>query len=348
MTTTPDHTQLLQRHNPILVLYPQDTSRRRPGAARPGDLGWGDYHPCSAEFFLARVQQRDQPKSYDLRGLFRRSASWEKPARTGLAAVRAMLAAVEPEASRGWEFDVADIPSQKERQAWSAYAGLLREPDDPYELVVYARAFQGRAGLALQYWYLYLYNDFKNNHEGDWEMVTIELAADGSPQHIGVSCHHGGWQRPWSGARKEGDRPLVYVARGSHGGYLSYRAGGHHVVNVVRRLNLPRAVRFLGPLLQRLPFLRWRDHPPADPVLDVGAPAHDRGQRVEPTLKVVPEGTPAGDSDYWWMRYEGKWGSSHSRLFGTVGVDSPWSDGGRDPRWADPIEWLHKLRPARS
>ena len=57
----------------------------------------------------------------------------------------------------------------------------MRESEEPYERVVYGRWYQGSSGIALQYWYLYTYNNFGNNHEGDWEVVTLELAPDGSP-----------------------------------------------------------------------------------------------------------------------------------------------------------------------
>ena len=63
-----DGQALLEKHNPVLVLFPQEPKeypqRKRPGAWRPGKLGWGDYHPCSVEFFLHRVKQRDEPKPW--------------------------------------------------------------------------------------------------------------------------------------------------------------------------------------------------------------------------------------------------------------------------------------------
>ena len=50
-------------------------------------------------------------------------------------------------------------------RAWQAYREIL-EAADGSEAVVYARFVDGPPTI-LQYWYLYIYNDFDNNHEGD-------------------------------------------------------------------------------------------------------------------------------------------------------------------------------------
>jgi len=342
---TIDGPALLQQHNPILVLFPHEPDKReRPGAREAERRGWGDYHPCSAEFLLARVQQRDQPRPYDFRGLF---GQGPRPLeRTGLDRLRQRLLGADPGETHGWELDIADIPSQDEKRAWQAYGDLLEETACPYECVAYARFVDGPSGAALQYWYLYLYNDFRNNHEADWEMAAIELTADGSPVQVGVSCHHRGFRRAWPDAPRAGERPIVHVARGSHGGYFAYRREGYPVLDLSRRTNLPLVLRMFTPLVERLPELRrWTDHPPADPQLDAGADALERGVRVQPSLRIMAGGTPPrSDAAFWWMRYEGKWGSTHTRIFGTVGVDSPWGPSHQPARWRDPVAWIHSLR----
>ena len=349
MTTCLDFNALLRRYNPILVLYPQDPTRMRPGAKRVGIVGWGDYHPCPAEFFLARVQRRNRPKLYDINGWFRRD--WRPGARTGLDELRQALAQTSPEDNSRWELDVAEIPSQNETLAWRTYGALLKEDDDPYETVVYGRWREGPSGTSLQYWYLYLYNDFGNNHEADWEMASIELGLDGSTISIGISCHHGGWKLPWDAAPKEGDRPVVYVGRGSHGGYFSHRTRGYPVVGMNLEGNLPLWLRWLAPaqrflrrVKSRIPLLGWRDHPPAHPERDSTAADRRRGVVVQPELKIMPQGPPAADSDWWWMRYQGKWGSTHTRIAGFIGVDGPWVGGDRNLGWSDPVAWIHSLK----
>ena len=335
---------LLERHNPILVLFPQEPhTRRRPGARRPGLVGWGDYHPCSAEFFLARVRLRDRAKSHDLGGLIRRA--WWRAERTGLEALRQKLANVDPAATATWELDLAEIPSQNEARAWKTYRRLLQEKDAPYGCVAYGRYVLGSSGRALQYWYLYIYNDFQNNHEADWESVVIELGPDGTPAEIGVSCHQRGYHRSWASAPKHGDRPLVFVARGSHGGYFRYRPEGYSPLELLRTANVPAAARFLSPTWRGRATLRgWLDHPPADPLLHPTAPVHDKGTRVEPELRVFPNVPEAGDPAWWWLADHGTWGSAQTRFMGSVGVDSPWGARGQTERWGDPVGWLRSLR----
>jgi len=52
--------------------------------------------------------------------------------------------------------------------------------------------------LALQYWLFYVFNDWNNLHEGDWEMIQLifdatsaEQALQRSPVEIGYSQHEG-------------------------------------------------------------------------------------------------------------------------------------------------------------
>ena len=344
MSNTLDGAALLEKHNPILLLYPQEPKlRSRPGARFPGRHGWGDYHPCSVEFFLARIHQRDRPPPYDLRNLFRR---WEPLERTGLPALQHKLGSVSPEDSRDWELDVAGIPSQSERRAWRTYGELLDETQEPYECVVYGRYVVAESGPALQYWYLYIYNDFRNNHEADWEMSAIELASDGTPVQMGLSSHHGGSRCSWADVLKDGDRPLLYVARGSHAGYFKYDRRGYHALQLRARSNPPRALKFLVSVLQRLPGIRrWRDSPPTDPERDGDANPKHMGQRVNPELRFLPDSIDqAPDSDWWWLRYRGTWGSTHPRIAGTIGIGTPWGRAGQDPRWADPVAWTRSLR----
>ena len=352
-----DTAELLRKHNPVLVLFPQQHDRRtRPGSRRPGRGGWGDYHPCSAEFFLHRVEQRNHPRPWSLgpRSLFGGLAPWlwRAAPRTGLEAIRERAAGVSPEDTESWELDIADLPSQDATRAWRRYRALLIEREHPYEPVVYGRHVAGRSGPALQYWYLYLYNDFSNNHEGDWEMVTIELSADGSPLRVAYSAHHAGFVRAWHDVPKhepDGHRPLLYVARGSHAGYFTYSERGHPVIGLSSDANPPPGLRRLVAMLQKLPGLRrWRDFPPADPEGDSPENARHYGLRLEPALRAMP-GTgaePAPDSQWWWMRLRCRWGSTHTRVTGTIGIVGPWAAPAEDLRWRDPVGWLRRCRVA--
>ena len=160
--------------------------------------------------------------------MFRRM--WRPSQRTGLERLREMTESVTADQTSGWELDVADLPSQNETVAWKRYRELLRETDHPYEPVAYGRYVESESGRALQYWYLYLYNDFRNNHEGDSEMVTIELSSSDKPVRVAYSAHIHGFVKDWQEVRKhelDRDRLLVYVARGSHASYFSYEPKGY-------------------------------------------------------------------------------------------------------------------------
>jgi hypothetical protein len=84
--------------------------------------------------------------------------------------------------------------------------------------------------LWLQYWFFYYYNDKAflgvGLHEGDWEMVQIGLDGKGKPGAMTFAQHAHGERCLWAQAEKHaGERPVVYVARGSQASYP--RAGRH-------------------------------------------------------------------------------------------------------------------------
>jgi hypothetical protein len=273
--------------------------------------------------------------------------------RTKIDELKARLSkADDPEDTRRWELDVADVPSQNERKAWQTYGLLLEEQGEyPYECAVYGRYVPGSSTGAppvLQYWYLYLYNDFRNNHEADWEMVTIELTPAGEPVRMGVSSHHGGSQRPWNLVQKLGDQPVVHVALGSHAGYFEYAYNGHDILNFKFLSRMPDPLDTVIDFVKRIPlFGRLRDKAAADAEIDPHAKREHVGKRVYPKLHALPDNidAPADPESWWWLRYRGRWGSSRPRVFGTVGVSTPWRKARphgrfRDYRWEDPLRWL--------
>jgi hypothetical protein len=109
----------------------------------------------------------------------------------------------------------------------------------------------------LQYWFFYLYNNKAflglGLHEGDWEMVQIRLGPDGRPEAMTFAQHTHGQRCRWEVVEKDGERPVVYVARGSQ---ASYPTPGRHKAPIVP------------------------DH------------ADGRGAEVSPTLQVITEAEP--------------------------------------------------------
>jgi hypothetical protein len=100
---------------------------------------------------------------------------------------------------------------------------------------VYGHEIEAEDGGAwLQYWFFYLYNDKAflgfGLHEGDWEMVQVRIGPDGEPQEMTFAQHNHGQRCGWEAVEKRGERPIVYVARGSQ---ASYPFPGRHDAPVV-------------------------------------------------------------------------------------------------------------------
>jgi hypothetical protein len=63
----------------------------------------------------------------------------------------------------------------------------------------HGRVLRDGGYLVLQYWFFYVFNDWRstfsgiNDHEADWELVTVYLADDGgerpAPRWVAASCH---------------------------------------------------------------------------------------------------------------------------------------------------------------
>ena len=89
-------------------------------------------------------------------------------------------------------------------------------------------------GWWLQYWFFYLFNNKAflgfGLHEGDWEMVQLRLAADGRPRAMAFAQHQHGQRCDWGTVEKLGERPVVYVARGSQ---ASFATAGRHEAPIV-------------------------------------------------------------------------------------------------------------------
>ncbi|MGH9201205.1 MAG: hypothetical protein ACRD2A_08225, partial [Vicinamibacterales bacterium] len=186
--------------------------------------------------------------------------------------------------------------------------GLL----DAYPVTAYARVVHADDGrVAIQYWLFYYYNDWYNKHEGDWEMVQVELDALGQPARAVYAQHHGGTARPWDAIGKVGEtHPQAYVALGSHATY------------------------FAGDTL----------FPQRADVGNVRIDVYDRTGRVDP---VTPNIQMITDTDPAWLAFAGRWGE---RAFGDFsGPAGPAQKGIQwsDPfRWgnqrSDAATWYHR------
>jgi hypothetical protein len=124
------------------------------------------------------------------------------------------------------ETDTIGCPDKQYRQRAAA---LHQEPG--YANRCYGHVVTDRDGATwLQYWYFYFFNDYNligsiikaGLHEGDWEMVQLRLGPDGTPDHAVYAQHAHADSRHFDQVEKipGTERPVVYVARGSHAAYF--------------------------------------------------------------------------------------------------------------------------------
>ena len=93
--------------------------------------------------------------------------------------------------------------------------------------VVYAHVtrYDDSGDYAVQYWFLYFFNYRLNEHESDWEQITIHLDSHEQPVNALYSAHVCPHTRKWARMEKLGStmHPIDFVADGSHANY--FRSG---------------------------------------------------------------------------------------------------------------------------
>jgi hypothetical protein len=169
--------------------------------------------------------------------------------------------------------------------------------------------------LALQYWFFYVFNDWNNLHEGDWEM--IQLVFDGSsaaeafgkkPAEIGYSQHEGAERAAWGNDKLEllgGSHPVVHPADGSHANFFG-------------------EALYLGSSA--------KEGVGCD---DTRGPTID----VRPVVRTIPSGSAAAAAGYPWIAFEGRWGELRPAFFnGPTGPNLK-------SQWTHPISWAEDWRP---
>jgi hypothetical protein len=96
---------------------------------------------------------------------------------------------------------------------------------------IYGRAVYAEGHWWLQYWFWYYYDEFNlfgvGDHEGDWEMIQLQLDEYGHPQSATYAQHHDSEADTcnfnildWTIGRVENLSPVVYVATGTHASYI--------------------------------------------------------------------------------------------------------------------------------
>jgi hypothetical protein len=177
----------------------------------------------------------------------------------------------------------------------TVYAHVVTEPGKP-------------GLLALQYWLYYVYNDWNNKHEGDWEMLQLVFAADSAsealdrrPIEVGYSQHSGAQRAAWNDPKlhRKGTHPLVYAAAGSH-------------------------AQFFDSAL-------WFGYSAEAGVGcdDTRGPSHER----DPKVVLLPNTPQAAGSRFAWLGFGGLWGQRlRSPNGGPTGPNAK-------RQWAHPTTW---------
>ena len=194
---------------------------------------------------------------------------------------------------------------------WERRITAGREPT-AYAHVVPTPTHPGK--LALQYWFFYVFNDWNNLHEGDWEMIqlvfdasTAEEALDGKPVEIGYSQHEGAERATWGDDKLElvdGTHPVVHPADGSHANFFG-------------------EALYIGSSA--------KEGVGCD---DTRGPTLD----IRPVVRTIPSGATAARADFPWIGFEGRWGELQPAFFN--GPEGP----NLKTQWTHPITWAEDWR----
>jgi hypothetical protein len=179
------------------------------------------------------------------------------------------------------------------------YARVATEADHPNE-------------LALQYWFFYVYNDFNNKHEGDWEMIQLDFdaataaaALRTTPALVGYSQHEGAESSHWDDSKLErvdGSHPVVYASLGSHANY--YTAALHLGRSAAQGVGCDET------------------SPPS--------------RQLRPEVSLIPTARRDYLRAYPWLGFEGRWGEEHQSIYN--GPTGP----AAKRQWAQPISWANE------
>jgi hypothetical protein len=190
----------------------------------------------------------------------------------------------------------------------AVYAHVATDPGHP-----------GR--LALQYWFFYVFNDFNNKHEGDWEMTQLDFDASDAaqalgqdPSKVGYSSHEGAEGADWGDDKlqlADGTHPVVYPSVGSHANKFG-------------------DALYLGS------------------TADAGVGCDNTQgphEELRPVVKTIPSNPAAAEKAFPWTAYEGRWGELQRAFYnGPTGPNLKtqwtkpitWSDGWRSRSYAVP------------
>jgi Vacuolar protein sorting-associated protein 62 len=189
------------------------------------------------------------------------------------------------------------------------YEKWQRLLDAKYRPTTYAHIMSEQGQTALQFWFFYIYNDYNNKHEGDWEMIQLNFPApdaaaalETSPTEVGYSQHNGAESAAWDASKLErvdGTHPVVYPAEGSHANYF-------------------QPALYLG----------------SSATEGVGCDNTSGPSRdLDPVVNVIPNDPQQLRAQDPWLLFRGHWGEAHPAFYN--GPTGPLFRG----LWVRPITW---------
>jgi len=191
--------QLAQKYAPIVVV------REQSGPCEPGE----PYVPTAVETVLGNP---------DVTLIGPDGTSYDAPTAQDLAGK-----------GDGWYLDLPGNPLDP----GCDYDRWFRETAAGKPSTVYARVTTDPSApdkLVLQYWLFWVYNDWNDKHEGDWEMIQLVFPARTPAEALGVepestafAQHEGSEVALWDDPKvhRDGDRIAVYPGQGSHAAYYT-------------------------------------------------------------------------------------------------------------------------------
>jgi hypothetical protein len=197
-----------------------------------------------------------------------------------------------------------------------------------YSPTVYARVKEGTDYTVIQYWLFYYFNDWRNYHEGDWELVQLNfpghtvkdlLDDEETPVLAAYSQHQFGQKMDWNemlaNSLLQGEtHPIVYVAHGSHANYFA-------------------------------PGQFWSG-------LDFDTTGITSWRVIEPDQMDVVLLHESGNQVTEWLDFQGYWGEYVGFSISVLGLTfqqhgpfgPQWSDDGKPgDRWEQPVAWATGL-----
>jgi hypothetical protein len=229
---------------------------------------------------------------------------WDKSNLVKVAPTAADLSAGLP----GYHLDFPGNPLSAgcDYEQWSQRISMGTAPTT-YARVVGDPSHTGQ--IALQYWFFYVFNDYNNKHEGDWEMIQLDFDASDAqqalalkPAEVGYSQHDGAERAHWGDSKLEivdGTHPVVYPASGSHANYY-------------------RPALYLG-----------RSAAQGVGCDDTQGPSRE----LRPRVAFMPTDSVAYLAAYPWLGYDGHWGEEQPGFYnGPTGPNTK-------VQWTTPITW---------